>query len=479
MSKIRVLHSAIIVFSMIAAVLVSLLSVNLDKYYLIGFLPLTYSILLLIFPKLTVLSTRYIGLGILYVVLFVRYTITPLFIVFTERAGTSLVISHFSNDYLNKAILLMVYELVVCILVVVFVGNKVLLKNKVKFSLTEIQNGRVNFVYIFIITISFLLILFFPSLLNNFQFISIDDSKLNTVSYFKGIDIRILLICKMALYLVLLKFLAYRYNEKNKNNIYFILALLLSFLYICIFTGENRTNIVVDLICVIAALWYCFSTKRKSMLIVISSFGLILLFTISAFRLFAPRAWRPDGGTAEINGSFFVNNLQIYVSGPENVAIGLQSIDIYNNQINLNTFFNDLFVWTGYLGNFLNLNQSNTTSFIFNLFMNGTDPAGNVSITQIVPMVSQGYAYFGFVGAPLFSVLNCLAIIAFDKFVCKAKSLDLLFVNVFLVVRLSLFLGLNATIILMFVFDKYFQLWFTVKINQLIKIRLKDRTDKT
>src|SRR5690606_6201622 len=113
----------------------------------------------------------------------------------------------------------------------------------------------------------------------------------------------------------------------------------------------------------------------------------------------------------------------------------------------------DLFVWTGYLGNFMNLDEGNTTSYLYNFFINGVDPAGNVSITQIIPLISQGYAYFGFIGAPIFSVIICLAIIGLDNLISKVKSLDLLFVYVFLVSRLSLFLGLNITIILMFFFD--------------------------
>ncbi|WP_409302868.1 O-antigen polymerase [Peribacillus sp. SCS-155] len=472
MEKYKVLHVAVIIYSMIMAIIISLITFSLNKYYMIGFLPLSFSILLMLFPRFTILATRHIGLGFLYFVMMIRYSIMPLILVIVERMEHSSI--GYKSEYLNSAIILMIYELTACVITIVLLGNKLLLNGKVKNEPKVLNKKSTNVVYIIIIAISALLIALFPALLGNFQFFSIDDAKLGAISYFRGLDIRLLIISKMVLYLLLVKYFASKY-ENNKNIIYYILSLLVSFLFVGIFQGENRTNILVDIICVILVLWYCFYSKRKITIVLISFFGLGMLTAISIFRLFAPRSWRPDGGDTDISLNFLANNLQLYVSGPENVALGVQSVELFNSNINFETLINDLFLWTGYLGNMLSLDETNSTVYFFNYLFNGVDPTGSVSLTQIIPLIIQGYSYFGFVGAPIFSILMCVFVILLDKLIYKTSSIDFVFIYTFMVVRLGLFLGLNITILLMFVFDKYIQLWLAVKMNRIIRISFKKR----
>lgn len=468
MIKLNLYMISIFFISLITAILICFLPSLPSAYSVIALLPIAYSILMLISTKFHILARRYLGIKIVYAVMFLRYVIMPLLM---ALSGSTVTVGRVPSDrYILPSVMIMIWELVASVFTIVIVGNHILLKENKKPKIYLNDKGKSNLVYVILIIICILLIIVHPTLIENFQFFNVTEEGTKSISFIKGLDIRLLLILKVIIYSLLISKFSDLYKEK-KSYTYYYLALLTSILYIGMIRGDNRTNIVVDIICVVTVMWHSFPHDRKKSIVMITSMGLILVLSVSLYRSFAVTSWRPQGNEIEFNLSFFSNFFQSYISGPSNVAFAIETADIFNNVINFKTFLNDFFAWTGYLGNYLGISSSdNLTSYLFNIDIYSLSAWGGYG-DQIIPMSGQGYIYFGYLGAPIFSVIICIWIVYLDKVRTKARSLDKLIIDTYLVSRLALFMGLNITIMMMFIFDKYLQLWIVEKANSVFKIK--------
>ena len=469
----RTLSILLIMLLALIVLIITPFSQHLSKSYLaLPLLPISFALTILLTPKFYYLSRNYLGIRIVYIVMFVRYTLMPLLIALSGEI--SLVNGVLPIDsYIIPSILTMIWELIACVTAIVLVGNK-LLKRKIDVDIdVTANNNRINVIYGGVVILTLLLIAMHPDLLKNFQFMKVTEATTISISYYKGLDIRLLLLCKIAAYLMCIKKFSYLYS-KNKQMIFYYLSLIASVIYISLYRGDNRTNIVVDIICVLVVLWYSFPKQRKKTVTLIISTGIILFVSVSMYRMFGATSWRPEGATKEFSLSSIARLLQLYISGPSNVAMSLMSSD--NFRATTHTLLNDIFIWTGYLGNALNVNITDTTTYYFNATVYNHTWKGLSD--QIVPMSGQGYFYLGYICAPIFSVITCVWIVWLEKVFRQSKSIDMLLITTFLLTRLSLFMGLNFTIMMMFFFDRYIQMWILVKLNSSVKLVKNKQTYK-
>ncbi len=107
-------------------------------------------------------------------------------------------------------------------------------------------------------------------------------------------------------------------------------------------------------------------------------------------------------GVIEIFGGQF----QEYFSGPRIVAQGLEAIEAYPGNITYLTFINDFLGSVPFISGFVNKN--NRINIYYNYFLKGPSKEAT---TQIMPMITIGYAYFFYSLCLIFimiSVFTCL-----------------------------------------------------------------------
>lgn len=462
------LYVIVISLMIIIASIVVFLSPKLPLSYKgIALLPISYGIIMIFSSKFHILAKKYLGIKIVYIVMFLRYVMLPIFIAISGD------ISGIGKMPLDKYILpsffLMIWELIVCVVVINIAGDKFLLKENVQLSSILKNDKSRNVVYSLVVFVSFIFVIIFPSLIQNFQFFNVTEEGTKTISYFYGLDIRLLLISKVIIYSYIIKKYSTLYKNK-KNKKYYYICLVASIIYIGIIRSDNRTNILIDIICVIVVMYHSFPSFRKKSIILIGLSGIILVSSVSMYRMFAETSWRAEVKTREIN---LARTLQAYISGPRNVAFSIETADIFKYNIDINTLFNDLFAWTGYFASIFKIDIENITNQFFNMTIYMFSPTWSGYGDQIIPVIGQGFIYLGYIGAPIFSAIICLTIVFIDRIRCKSDTIYQLIITTFLVSRLALFMGLSITILMMFILDSFLQLWIVDKANSLFKIRYK------
>lgn len=464
-------YSLTIYFISIIFSLVIFLSNQLSaSYKVMSILPLAWGVS--VFMVLNSKELIYkVSTKIILILSFFRYAVGPLIV---SIVGFDNVIHYsFTSEVISESIFIMVFELT-SVFIVMLLFSRVenhFKKNQVSGSsdtLTTI-NLKSNIVLKLMYLFSILLILWHPDLLMNFQFLSLSESTTLSKSYFYGLDIRLLVVTKFFLFYELTLKLSQHYYKYKKNRFYYI-ALILSMIYIGIFYTDNRLNILVDILMASLLINKTFPTKTKKTIKFFLFVGSSVLIMASLYRMFAPMTWRPEGKEVEFSFMVLARMINSYFSGTHNVALSVETAKYFNNLTSIELFINDLFAWTGYLGSMLNIDPNNVSSYLFNTtFYSTTSDWGGYG-DKIIPLVGQSRLYFGILGSPILSTLVVLWLLNIEMKLKKTKDSLEWFVHLFLCIRLAFFWGLNITILMMFFFDKYLQIWLILKLNRLLKI---------
>lgn len=418
----------------------------------------------------TELARSYIGIKILYYTMLVKYVLFPFCMALGGEGRSSLL----ARD-LRIATVLIIVELLVVTLIVTYFGQKKLIRNGLiqdfKFESNYDKSHMVEWGVIFL---ALMFIIIHPDLLNNFSFATFDDST-KTVSYFLGLDTRIIQVALMLIFcLVVLK--CKKAFENTGFNLYYIIALFVGVICMLVFKGENRASLLIGIISVSVVLTSAFPIFKKRTITVIVLAGGAALVALSLYRILAVTAWRPNGGTLDLSFAGISDTIQVYLSGPSNIAKGIEAIRRFPSSFQ--TFYSDFLIWTGYLGNFISETFNVTflsTSKLFNQYLYGTSLIG--SGDQIVPMCVQSIWYFGYIGSMIFSSIFAYFIVHFDYLICKSKSLPNIYINTMMAVVTGLMLGYNVTIISMYFMDRYLIFWVIIKLSDMCsnRIRIKMR----
>lgn len=420
----------LILFSFAVAALLT--QMGSTAYSFSAFLPLAYVFFLLcVFLSPWKKIPNYFVLMCLFVA-FLRYVVYP-FLVFLNdgyigRSGIDPQLKSY-----NLAVGLMVYEAAVIGLAILVLEFKY--KGRLP-SFSDLSTKNYNFfpawflVFIFIIAV-FLLMLQPRSLLMISVFVpSISDTSNSSLEVFVAI---FFIISKVFVCVGLLVRLS---KVRKYRSIALFASVLVCVLNIGVFFGGNRIAVLLNSI---VTLWMFYILNKD---ISIKKFA--IPFAVVAFVfLFVFKSVTQERNYVKVSDTYLgsvVDNIQAYTGGVYNVAIGVEIKSYYPEASSFSVLLQDVIRPT--VG--LNLLVRNSDVYYSNMYFNQRMWNYVDRRSQIIPMVAQGYLFFGVLLAPALSCVFVFVAYWLMKVWAVTKSLEMKFCIMLICLRIGFFWGQNT-----------------------------------
>lgn len=416
-------------------------------------LPLIYLLMNIIYRDFLNKSLEYKSLFIINSIILIRYTIIPILYSFDS-------ITLFRNipsiDILNKSIIIMVYELVVTIITIEILTKKKLEKN----YRIKCENNLAGFLFllftIFIITLN-------PKLLERYSFVLTTD--ILKPKYIEGIENSVQLLFVQLGHLVLIAtiiHISYKYLSKKSEFLGLLIGIVLSSLISMFIVGTSRSSVVLPLATSLLLLGDIFLKYKKK--IYLLSGGFIVFIILLTTKL------KSDTINSNISSSTLENihyQLQVYFSGFMNVAYSLDSRNLYSS-FEINSILADTFRSVAYFGSLLQAKISAFDAYNIRIYNGGLER------DQILPMIGQGYLYFGAILSPIFIIITLILVIQLEKKYLKSSSIFIKFALLLCIIKFSLYQMSNFTIIISFATNIVLPMLFIAVINKLFGRKKND-----
>ncbi|MBU5363899.1 hypothetical protein KQI33_00740 [Enterococcus devriesei] len=243
---------------------------------------------------------------------------------------------------------------------------------------------------------------------------------------------QLILVSIMLLVVVITKYASQKFYSTN-NKIYYYCAISVSLINISIIVGERRTAQVYAALCSIWLLVRLFPTFKKQTITYIITGAGVVLFFMSVYKFFGAFQYASYGEAltqSTLDVGVISGILQAYFFGPQNIAI---SIEFFNNfNMDLIQMFFDIF--RSFFGiSYLFRGLSDVTSVFFNTYIYGTQR----DTGQILSSVAYSYGYLGPIFLPVFACINLTITLFFEKILTRIKSLEVIYIVLYIIVRFS------------------------------------------
>lgn len=453
MKNISEVYKALYKIALIIGVVVTIMLMGGNIWYEdiknLYLLPLCYTVSMLFVRNYFINNKVGIAVTIIEVTKFVRFILQPLVYIISDQivgyVGVDL-----RNDYHEKAVLLMCYEML-AVSLVMFFYYKFHYNNKRKdFDANPdiiFKPKQMVLIFSFIWLILVSLIGQFREILLNF---SLNEQSVgNQADNFSNNTLSIIFnFGKIYIYVILLYF-AYGLRNTFAKVLMVVFASIV-FISSCWNDGGmsiSRWGLIVSSLLVLYAFCCFFPYKKKTIL----ASGTVLIFAIIALGTYAKMAMVWDYGQMDVNeaaGSVFASEMfDLYFQGVYSVSNGLSAVDSYAGRVGFQNFLTELFYHFPFAVSLLGLQGHTWAEYYFKLAV------GDMS--KICPSLIQSYFYFGPLGCPLFSCFSVyLALVFTDKLV-KERDFTVRLLYVYGIFWLSLYNCINFTIV-------EAHIWFTI-----------------
>lgn len=402
-------------------------------YEWLAILPVTYAITYgLVFARSLRQELRVFNL-VFILMEFLRFVIMPIFLVYANYYGGRSPVAPLPES-IQKAILLMMYELCILALTIFILDQRVKRRKIVQKPLTKRPQ---NSIYYFVFAVSALSLLAFPSVIHKIGFFMPGPGgSTDNASMITALVGFLFMVAKQIAFLIALWFFHNKYKATNRIRFVWFAAFAV-FINIGIFMGTNRADVVITSIASLLIFRQLFPDFFKRMLISVSVIIPIMLSVIASFRKISSIS---DGGSKLID---FTDKLQVYLAGPYNVAIALETKHLFPEAGHFSVFLYDIFRPMIGVGSFIADWPIKYSSLYFNERYFFSD-----HMTQIIPMIGQGNLFFGFVFAPIIGVLViCFAYYLHTKKM-QNQQIEIYYILTYALARLGMMAGQNATILM-------------------------------
>lgn len=445
-----------------------------NSHKLIFLLPFIFG-LYAIFGSIHEYIPSYTSITLFYLLAFVKYVVLPFILASTYNYSAYKYLGNANQQHDLIAYGLIIYELF-CIIIVLEISFKSLAKKEKDYVIAPDKFKSLsssNTIYFIAIIIGFLGLVIYPHLIDNVIFFAPSSGYTKTdfnntaISIiFKDFAIHI----QTFLFLIIVKIYGKKLIFRKKTRQLPILVLIFSILNFVVIWNTNRTTLLINVIITIVILNYIFPSKKLAIKSYLITLGIIMVIYMTLFRSFGTTNVDKIDPTTVI--SIYGYNvvslyLERYVSGPSAVAAGVRAKEMYNDQIGPNTLLNDLVLGTNFIQqivkHFTNVFNDHTQRY-YNVY------SGFVDVDSlIIPSVIQGYMHFGFVGAPIFSILVLLIMIKAESKSKNTDDIGLKYSLVYLALFLAGIPGSNGILAISFISRQFIPLFLITYTNYIVK----------
>lgn len=422
--------------SIICSIYVGYLT-NHSGYQLLFLLPLIYGIVFVFLIAPILFKKTNMFIIIFTAITFTRYIILPVSIVYSGWYGGRSEVPPLSSSY-DLALRLMIYELIISTIVIYFLFSKLKSKNIRINDATTLPQNKV--VYIIFIIISLVLLGINPNALKSFAFIFPSESLtgLGSNSIFDTLTTYSLMTSKFIIFLLLISRF-YRKFILTNNKVYIMLSLITVLLNIIIIVGDNRSNFIITAIVSFVLFYKLFPRNSKIPFVLIIMIILIMTSFITTHR---NTVTITEGANPSKD---FTNTLQVYLGGPYNVAIATETAKKFPESRTVSNLFYD-FTRPAIGFNLIMKNFEDEFEFSNYLFNQRIYFSNHAA--QIIPMIGQGYFYFGFIFSPLLLLLFIVFVYFLLQSIYKKNNIELFFFLTIPITRIGFAMGQNAGILI-------------------------------
>ena len=423
------------IFSIISTILIAL-NINDYEYRMLWLLPLSYLVFFSFFFYKVIKKNNHIFLYTFWAISFLRYVILPLFIVlgvyYSGRSSNPP-----ATGSIESAIFLMSYELLISYLFIYFLyifKERIYLSKDIFISSNkkkDIQFSKTNFIYVIFFVIVIVLIIISPNSIRNVNFLVPNESferSFSAEGFLYAISVYGILIAKNLVFLMIMVFLRKKNNNK-RNFLWIALALLFVIINTSIYYGASRSDIIINGIVSIMTFFICFPKLKKLPLLIFFIFFIsIIVSGVSSVRQIDYSKY--------VDFHHYADLLSIYLGGPYNVAMALETPIYFPEVSSFTVFFYDMFRPIIGIGYFLKNLPYHYSVYYFNYRIF----SGSYN-SQILPMIGQGYIFFGYIFSPIFSIFFIWIAYKLSKNIEKSNNLELTYFFSLVCVRLGFMMG--------------------------------------
>lgn len=410
-------------------------------YTILFILPFIYGVAYTLVLGNAVFYRPKLFLIIFTVINYIRYSILPFLISYTGYFGGRATIPPTIHQF-SYAVLLMVYEIII-VSFFIYIGTR---RYNINLNVLKIFNfeNKNYFIYKLFALLTIVLMLFNIRVLNQFNFIKTSSQSLVVYGNYSKYSAETSVLFKFSGYLlnilkqIVLVLLIYKLGikyQKKKNKIYFYFAMIVGLLNITIYYGANRSDLLLQSIATLIILYSIFSKEKRKIFTVVGLLSVFMVIIVSISR-------QHSVISSQHILLGLTDTIQIYLGGPYNVALSIDMANKYSSYRNLFTLIGDL--TRSVLGvNFIAKKFVDVLSTdLFNWRIFGPTDYG----TQILPMIGQGYFYFGFIFAPIFEILFVKFSFRLERLFIKTKDPVLSYFASITCLRLGFIMSQNTVI---------------------------------
>ncbi|WP_249745459.1 capsule biosynthesis protein CapI [Mesobacillus boroniphilus] len=411
-------------------------NVNKSGYELLFMLPLVYGCVFVFFISPILFKKFNMFIAVFSLVTFTRYVILPILIVFSGWYGGRSSVPPAASSY-DLALKLMSFELLVVSIVIYFLFKK--LSNKNEFSKTIVKLPNNKFVYLLFIFVSFLLLGLSPNALTTFSFIIPSENMmdLGEGSSLETLTTYFLITSKYIIFLLMMSYCYKKYVISSKKK-YIWLSFLIVLLNILILFGDNRSDFIITAIVSLFLLYKLYPKQSKIPIIIVIITIIIVTAFITSHRNTVTYT-RGDNPMVDIT-----DTLQVYLGGPYNVAIAIETARLFpESSTPINLVYDLLRPAMGFNLILKHVDGFEFTNYLFNYRLFFSD-----HVSQIMPIIGQGYYYFGFVFSPLLIIGFIILVYYLIKSIQRQNRIELIFFLSIPITRLGFAMGQNAGILI-------------------------------
>lgn len=358
---------------------------------------------------------------------FFRFVLLPLFTVFSGYYSGRSPAEPLDSSY-QAAIFLMTWELIACTAFIIFLENfqkKYLYSEQKEFILKN-----KNYIYLIFIIFAFVLVLLNPKALLYINFVvpSILEADIE-VDFLTNLTVYFFLIAKVMLVLIILK------KCKNKNNLYtYLIAIVAITLNIMIFWGTNKSDILIAGLASVLIFYRLYGNRSIKTLLILGFLTLLIMGVVDSER---------DTQTVSGGQDKWIDRtdkVQVYTGGVYNVAIALETKEYYPESTEFEVLMFDIF--RPMIGP--NILLKDKVQNYSNIYFNNRIWTYIDRRSQIIPMIGQANLFFGYIFAPLFSIIFIYIAYLLERIYFITRSIEVYYFVSLGLIRLGFLFGQNT-----------------------------------